>query len=260
MGLVDPHMHTVFLSWADLRMLSESGYEAVITLSYTPVPPSNPSSLEDHFKHLLMERDRLKALGLKAYVGIGLHPRCVTPSIVAGELKVVHNYLRQADVVGEIGIENPISDAEVSAFKKQVMWAKELNLPIIVHTPRGGKEEAVKAVAKILKEVGYRGDGVVVDHLTPEPAFVKIIESLNAYMGITIQPGKGSVSDIIEIIESYTDLIDRVIINSDAGRDPSDILAVANAYEDLIEHGYVKHAYRLASLNAKEFIKSTSGY
>ncbi len=260
MGLVDPHTHTVFLSWADLRMLSESGYEALITLSYIPVQPSSPSSLEDHFKHLLMERDRLKSLGLRAFVGIGLHPRCVTPNILNEELKVVRKYLREADVVGEVGIEDPASDAEVTAFRKQIEWAKELGMPVIVHTPRRGKEAAVKAVASVLRDAGYVGDHVVIDHLTPEPAFVEVVNSLNTYMGVTIQPGKGSVADVIDVIESHTDLVDRVLINSDAGRDPSDVLAVVNTYEDLIERGYVKQAYRVASLNAKEFIKSAASY
>ncbi len=257
-GLIDPHTHTVFLSWKDLTYLAEAGYEAVVTLAYTPYAPSHPASLEDHFTHLEAEAARLKGTGLRAVVGIGLHPRCVKPGHASAQLEVVRRWLPRAQVLGEVGIENPGSSLEAEVLRAQLVMAKEAGLTAVIHTPRNRKREALKVIVNVVKESGIKPEDVIIDHLTPEPPLLREVIELGAWAGITIQPGKASVQDLEYLIEAVPEALDRTLINSDAGRDPSNPLAVAEAYEALARKGYVAEAYRLTSINPKEAIKALS--
>ena len=69
---------------------------------------------------------------------MGLHPCYVKPN-VHEELAVVESWLRKRSfcAIGEIGIDlywdKTFLDQQIEAFEMQINWAKELNLPIIIH-------------------------------------------------------------------------------------------------------------------------------
>lgn len=71
---------------------------------------------------------------------IGLHPCYVKPESWKQELEIVKNYLNQRKfcAIGEIGIDlywdKSTLDIQIKAFEKQIDWAIERNLPIIIHT------------------------------------------------------------------------------------------------------------------------------
>ena len=254
MGFIDSHIHTIFLSWSELLDLAYGGYEAVVTVAYTPYIPRSKESLADHFDHLMLEADRLKSVGLRAFVGVGIHPRCFRPELINGYMEVLREYLPRADVLGEVGLES-CSDVEVELLRKQLSLAKELGKPAIIHTPRANKVKALKTALKVIEEVGVPEDEVIIDHLTISNEIIELVKGRSFYIGMTMQQGKASVKDLIYIIEEHSDLLDRVVINSDAGRDPSDPLAVATACEELADEGYVTEALKIASINVKKVIK-----
>ncbi len=256
MGFVDAHMHTVFLSWHDIKLISNAGYEAVATLAYIPVTPSTPLTLHDHFNHLLVEVERLKSLGIRAVVGFGIHPRCINRECIAEAIELLRKHLPKADVLGEVGIDNPQSSTEVEVLRKQLELGKNLGKPVVVHTPRRNKAVAVRLIINLLRSVKYPAELVVIDHILPNNNILELIKDTNFFIGITMQPGKAWIPDVEYLLE-YRDLTDRLLINSDAGRDPSDPLAVAKAYKALLEDGYCAEACKLASLNAREFLKLT---
>ncbi len=254
MGFIDSHIHTIFLSWGELLDLAYSGYEAVITVAYTPYVPRSKESLADHFEHLLLEVDRLKSVGLRAFVGVGIHPRCFRPGLIGEYMEVLKEYLPKADVLGEVGLES-CSDVEVELLKKQLELAKELGKPVILHTPRANKVVALKAALRAIKEVEIPEEVVVIDHLTLSEEVINLVKDKSTYLGFTIQQGKSSTHDITYLIEKHEELIDRVVLNSDAGRDPSDTLAVAKAYEELAKEGYGVEAVKVTSVNIKKLLK-----
>lgn len=71
---------------------------------------------------------------------MGLHPCSVKPETWQKELEIVEKYLNQRDfcAIGEIGIdlywEKSTLDIQIQAFEKQIDWAKERDLPIVIHT------------------------------------------------------------------------------------------------------------------------------
>tara|TARA_R110002020_G_scaffold149855_1_gene326319 strand:- start:1827 stop:2603 length:777 start_codon:yes stop_codon:yes gene_type:complete len=73
------------------------------------------------------------------YLMTGLHPTHVKEESVQEELNHIKNQLAQRSfyAIGEIGIDlywdKSTLDIQKDAFKKQIQWAKELDLPIVIH-------------------------------------------------------------------------------------------------------------------------------
>lgn len=89
-----------------------------------------------HEKMLLLEAKYPN----QVFAMMGLHPCSVKPETWEKELQIVENYLNQRDfcAIGEIGIDlywdKSTLDIQIKAFEKQIDWAIERDLPIIIHT------------------------------------------------------------------------------------------------------------------------------
>lgn len=76
----------------------------------------------------------------KIFAMIGLHPCYVKPETWEKELQIVEHYLneRKFPAIGEIGIDlywdKSTLDIQIKAFEKQIDWAIEKDLPIVIHT------------------------------------------------------------------------------------------------------------------------------
>ena len=83
----------------------------------------------------------------------GLHPTYVQPETMEQELALVKSQLELAEIiaVGEIGIdlywEKKYLKEQQHAFKTQIQWAKEKNLPIAIHC-----RESFDEIFEILEE------------------------------------------------------------------------------------------------------------
>lgn len=255
MGFIDGHLHSVFLSYYDIELMVHSSYDGFVTLAYTPIPPSSVGSLRDHFEHLMFEKTRCGNTGLRVYVGIGIHPRCIPSGDIRNYLGIIEEYLGSADVLGEVGLEIG-SDVEVHVLEEQLRIAKRLDKPVIIHTPRANKHGILKKTIDVINNVGLSSELVVIDHLLPNPILLDLTVGQGYWLGFTIQPGKVKAMDILWIVENYPESIDRIIVNSDSGLYPCNPLAVKEAYEVLSEHIGRVNAYKLVSLNAIRFLKS----
>lgn len=82
---------------------------------------------------------------------MGLHPCSVQPDTYEKELALVEEWLgrRSWAGVGETGIDlywdKTTLDIQKTAFARQIEWAKDLNLPIIIHS-RESNEECLEVV------------------------------------------------------------------------------------------------------------------
>ncbi len=85
---------------------------------------------------------------------MGLHPCSVNPDTINDELAHVKEWLdkREFKAIGEIGIdlywEKDHLSTQQDAFKMQIEWAKERNLPIVIHC-----RDAFNEVFEVLEEV-----------------------------------------------------------------------------------------------------------
>ncbi len=85
---------------------------------------------------------------------MGLHPCSVHPDTIEEELAHVREWIdkRPFKAIGEIGIdlywEKEFLQTQQDAFKTQIEWAKEKNLPIVIHC-----RDAFNEVFEVLEEV-----------------------------------------------------------------------------------------------------------
>lgn len=88
---------------------------------------------------------------------MGLHP-CYVKEHVADELRIVREWLdrRSFCAVGEIGLDyywdKTFINEQKQAFRTQIEWALEFNIPIVIHT-----REATKDTIDIVKEYTPKG-------------------------------------------------------------------------------------------------------
>ena len=83
---------------------------------------------------------------------MGLHP-CSVKENYLEELEIVENWLKKRSfiAVGEIGLDlywdKTFFSQQKEAFKKQMNWAKDIDIPIVIHS-----RESTNEVIEILKE------------------------------------------------------------------------------------------------------------
>lgn len=119
------------------------------------------------------------------FPAFGLHPSDVNENFVS-ELKIVEKNLQtgNAVAVGEIGIDlywdKSYTEQQKTAFEKQIILAKEFNLPIIIHV-----REAFKEVFEIVDKLNDKTlKGVFHSFTGTEEQAKKIIEYKGFKIGI----------------------------------------------------------------------------
>ncbi len=250
--IVDPHSHHQFSNYSTLVMLREASYRAAACLAYIPVRPSSASTLRDLFEWLVEEeRDRFERVGIRPVIGVGIHPRNIPRTGRSDALAYVEEYLPSADVLGEVGLETG-SNLEREVFARQLDMAERLDRPVIVHTPRVGKAEALRLALRILRESRLQPERVLIDHLT-----LDLLREVprGYYLGLTVQQGKLTEEQVAEALRYARDRRLLMVVNSDAGREDSDPLAVMKVAHHLASLGTpVDEVEDLVAGNARRFL------
>lgn len=115
---------------------------------------------------------------------IGLHP-CSVQKNYEEQLESIFNRRNEAFfcAVGEIGIDlywdQSLREEQIQAFKRQVEWAIELNLPIIIHS-----REATGLILECLEKWNYKELRGIFHCFTGTVQEGKRIISLGFYLGI----------------------------------------------------------------------------
>jgi TatD DNase family protein len=130
MEIIDTHTHLYLEDFqVDIEDVLGRAKAEGVTRFYLPNVDS--SSIDDLLK---LEEKHLDCIAM-----MGLHP-CSVKENVADELKLVEEWLRKRPfaAVGEIGLDyywdKTFVAEQKEAFRKQINWALELNLPIVIHS------------------------------------------------------------------------------------------------------------------------------
>jgi hypothetical protein len=86
---------------------------------------------------------------------------------------------------------------------------------------------------------------VVIDHI--DLATIDIALEAGTYIGITVQPGKASVQDAVELIREYPEA--KFVVNSDMSAQRSDCLSVARVLHALSLEGYADRGQKACAQN-----------
>lgn len=214
---IDSHNHHYLTSLSILDSLHRSGLEAVVEASWIPVRPGSLGTLEDVFRWLVeVEPERLQKIGLRLIPAVGIHPRCIPADTNFERLEV---WLRDERVkaLGEVGLESG-SEKEKEVFVSQLRLAEKADKPVIVHTPRTNKLSVASLELRLIRDSGFPEERAVIDHFNSE--LLKGLEKGSYMVGLSLQPGKLSVSEALQIIKDVD--AERVMINSDSSTEPSE--------------------------------------
>jgi len=247
---IDSHNHHYFSSLNVLDSLRRSGLDAVVEASWIPVRPGSWETLEDVFRWIVeAEAQRLSKIGLRLLPALGVHPRCIPPRIKIERLEA---WLQEERVkaLGEVGLETG-SEEEKEAFVSQLKVAEKLDKPAIVHTPRTNKLQVASLELKLIRESGFPEEMVVMDHFNAE--LLSGLEKGSYMIGLSLQPGKLSVSDALKLVETLDS--ERVMINSDSSTEPSEPAWGLELLKEL-EKRDKQLARRLGTENAARFYRA----
>lgn len=152
MQLVDTHCHLYLEDFdADIQQVIEQAAEEAVTHFY--LPNIDSSSIE----RLYALENRFPG---KCFAMMGLHP-CSVKENVMEELLLVEQQLarRKFCAVGEIGLDfywdRTFVEQQYNAFRRQIQWALEYNLPIVIHS-RDSMDECISVVREFSGR-GLRG-------------------------------------------------------------------------------------------------------
>ncbi len=238
MRFIDPHLHAVSRTTDDYEAMAAAGVVAVIEPAFwLGQPRTNVGSFIDYFSTIVgFERFRAAQFGIRHYCTIGLNSKEANNVPLAEQvMEVLPLYLAKEGVVavGEIGYDDQ-TDAEDRFYRAQLELAKEVDLPVLIHTPHRNKKVGTTRSMDVAIEHGLAPSKVIVDHNNEET--VQEVLDRGFWAAFTIYPGtKMGNERMTEIVRRYGS--ERIIVDSAADWGVSDPLAVPKTARLMLERG-----------------------
>jgi predicted metal-dependent TIM-barrel fold hydrolase len=135
--------------------------------------------------------------------------------------------------IGEIGFDEQ-SAREEKYFRAQIELAKELDLPIMIHTPHRDKKRGTSRSMDVLVDHGMPPERVVIDHNNEET--VREVLDRGFWVAFSIYPHtKMGNERMAEIVRSYGP--ERLIVDSACDWGVSDPLGVPKTAKLMADRG-----------------------
>ncbi|GIV34493.1 MAG: hydrolase TatD [Chitinophagales bacterium] len=236
--LIDPHIHMVSRTTDDYEAMAAAGIVAVIEPSFWQGQPrTEAGTFKDYFSSLIgWERFRASQFGIRHYCTIGLNAKEANNEPLAEQvMDMLPLFATKEGVVaiGEIGYDDqtPLED---KYFRLQLELAKELNLPVQIHTPHRDKKKGTLRSMDVCEEHGLDPTRVIIDHNNEET--VQEVLNRGYWAAFTIYPKtKMGNERMVEIVKKYGHT--RIMIDSSADWGVSDPLAVPKTARLMLQRG-----------------------
>lgn len=236
---IDPHIHMQARTTDDYEAMAKAGIVAVLEPAFwVGQPRTNVGAFQHYFSSLVgWERFRAAQFGIRHYCMIGLNAKEANNVELSRDVlaELVPRYVGKEGVVavGEIGFDD-ITEAEEKAFRAQLEIAKDLDMPVCVHTPHRDKKRGTSRSMDLAREHGIDPGNVVIDHNNEET--VKEVLDRGFWAAFTIYPKtKMGNERMVAIVKQYGST--RVIVDSSADWGVSDPLAVPKTARLMRERG-----------------------
>ncbi|GAA5145548.1 TatD family hydrolase [Nocardioides marinquilinus] len=238
MRIFDPHIHMTSRTTDDYEAMHAAGVRAIVEPAFwLGQPRTSVDSFVDYFDGLLgWERFRAAQFGIVHHCTIALNPKEANDPRCVGVLDLLPRYLAKDGVVavGEVGFDS-MTEAEETAFVRQLELAGEHGLPAMVHTPHRDKLAGTKRTLELMAQVGLPAGHMLVDHLNE--VTVDLVDDAGAWMGFSIYPDtKMDPHRMVAILERRG--LDRVLVNSAADWGRSDPLLTLRTGEAMLAAGF----------------------
>ena len=238
MRFIDPHIHMVSRTTDDYAAMAAAGIVAVIEPAFwIGQPRTEVGTFKDYFSTIVgFERFRASQFGIKHYCTMGLNSKEANNEALAEEvMDLIPRFAGKEGVVaiGEIGFDE-MTKAEEKYFRIQLDMAKELDMPVMIHTPHRNKKVGTSRSMDICVEHGLAPSRVVIDHNNEETAQETLDRGF--WAAFTIYPKtKMGNKRMVEIARKYGS--NRIIVDSSADWGISDPLAVPKTAQLMLENG-----------------------
>ncbi len=251
---LDPHAHMVSRTTDDYERMAEAGIVAVIEPAFwIGQPRTHVGSYIDYLAWICgFERFRAGQFGIRHYCAVGLNAKEANDEELAeGVMEILPRFALKEGVVaiGEIGYDEQ-TDLEERYFRLQIELAKELELPIMIHTPHRDKKKGTRRTMDVLEEHGFDPSRVVIDHNNEET--VAEVLDRGYFAGFSIYPHtKMDAPRMAEIVKSFGP--ERIIVDSACDWGISDPLALPRTAELMRRMGIPEeHIRKVTYENALE--------
>lgn len=283
---IDVHQHTQSLTWNDRDKFDLSGAQAVVMIAasyyWSPYRPVSPDDVRFLWDDAIRRAEVFSRCHFyDQYVAVGIHTWAkVTDYETLLEVLPDYAALDSVVAIGETGIEVTQHTSAWSladqreAVAAQMRIARDVGLPIILHTPGSdkgdmpawhadryeemnasftepvldpatAKADAVDICLDLKDEVGLSDDQVLIDHGSPEIA-PAVLETTDCYLGFSVSAGwlRGlDIGDVAAVIKEYGP--EQILLDTDlAGAMRNDPFAMKQAILDLLRLGVEPAAVR----------------
>jgi predicted metal-dependent TIM-barrel fold hydrolase len=238
MKIFDPHIHMTSRTTDDYEAMANAGILAIVEPAFwLGQPRTEVGSFIDYFNGLIgWERFRASQFGIRHFCTIGLNPKEANQRALAdGVLGVLPRFLAKDGVVaiGEIGFDDQTDDEE-HVFSSQVQLAKDLKLPVLIHTPHRDKKRGTERSIAVIRNIGIDEGLVIIDHNNEET--LPLVLATGCWAGHTIYPKtKMDEERMAALVHKYG--AERIVINSAADWGISDPLKVPKTIEVMRARG-----------------------
>ena len=260
MKYIDPHIHMISRTTDDYVAMKAAGIVAVIEPAFwLGQPRTTVGSFQDYFSSIVVwERFRAKQFGIVHYCTIGLNSKEANNVALAEEvMELLPLYAGKEGVVaiGEIGYDDQ-TEAEDRFFRLQLELAKEINLPVMIHTPHRDKRKGTLRSMDVCLEHGLDPSMVVIDHNNEET--VKDVLDRGFWAGFTIYPHSKMDSErMAVVVQQYGP--ERIIVDSSADWGVSDPLSVPKTANIMRQRGISENDIHLTCYQNALSIYGKSG-
>jgi uncharacterized protein len=234
----DAHLKATGLRARDVADLRFFGVGGALCPSGDAVTPASAEAVERAWDGLSgRELRRLRRGGLAAYAALGVHPRRIPWRGLEALLAELPELLGRPQVValGEIGLDEG-TPREEEVFLRQLEMARDLRLPVLVHTPSRDKPRLTRRTLAILREADLSPRRVLVDHA--DARTVRMIRACGYWAGVSLSASPGAGGPIAEAVRLVASLgPEGLVLDSDAGEGGGDLLALARAADRMAKAG-----------------------
>ncbi|MEE9355304.1 MAG: TatD family hydrolase [Methylococcaceae bacterium] len=238
MKYIDPHIHMSSRTTDDYQAMRKAGIVAIIEPAFwLGQPRTDVGSFKDYYSSLVgWEQFRASQFGIKHYCTIGLNSKEANNVPLAEQvMELLPLYAAKENVVaiGEIGYDDQ-TDEEDRFFRAQLELAKEVELPVLIHTPHRDKKRGTSRSMDVCIEHELDPTMVVIDHVNEET--VQEVLDRGFWSAFTIYPKtKMGNERMCDIVKQYGS--ERIIVDSSADWGVSDPLSVPKTAQLMLERG-----------------------
>jgi predicted metal-dependent TIM-barrel fold hydrolase len=257
---IDPHAHMISRSTDDYDAMARAGVVAVIEPAFwIGQPRTSLGSYVDYLSTIIgFEKFRAGQFGVRHYCCVGLNSKEANNEALAeAVMEVLPQFAAKDGVVaiGEIGYDEQTA-LEDKYLRLQIDLAKELELPIMIHTPHRDKKRGTTRTMDVLVEHGFAPERCVIDHNNEET--VREVLDRGFFAAFSIYPKtKMGNERMTEIVRQYG--AERIIVDSACDWGVSDPLAVPKTAALMAERGIASEAIRKVTYDNALAVYGLSG-